>query len=159
MEIYNLYAKPFITDKYKKAFINVPIERIRYYPESGVCQVTVVAAGKDGKSTRYVCNVPGPLIKVAVSHMSVNRRVSFLTDVNHVMGHVFFGEESVQEVARQITTGFRPKHWNDKEHADWNIWKDKLRDMRESGYDDSSNMYGHAPCLVSSRPVKPGFQK
>lgn len=155
LTILNLYSKPFVTTKYERHFTNVPVERLTYYPDLHQAYLTVAYREDDDTST-YTARVPEMLMKVVAAHASKGRRIAFFTDKNHVMGHVFFGEESHLEILRQIEEGFRPAGWGNPKDKGWEDWKKKQRQLRQSDPDDKK--WGYADVLVGNPPYL-GYRK
>ena len=157
MKIHNLYSRPYETNKYTNAFVNVPVERFTYYPQHGTAYCMVATKDSSGKTTKYICEIPEALVKVCVGHMSNGRRVSFFTDRNHSMGHIFFGEESHVEIKKQIESGLRPMNWGDPNSKDWDLWKSVQQQMKCSPLSGGSRTYGFAQIIDEGAVPKLGF--
>lgn len=134
--IYNLYSQIFRTNKYDGVMLNVPVERLWYYPDLDRMYMTVAYRG-DVASKTATFLVPEHLHKVAMSHASTGRRIMFLvTRDTGTLGFIFFGEESHLEIKRQIDKGIRPKGWGDPNSQDWEIWKSAQRKLKHSDIGD-----------------------
>ena len=155
LKIFNLYSRMFQTTKYQQHFSNVPVERLTYYPELHEMYVTVGIKGEDGPST-YTARIPENLMKVVAAHGSNGRRIAFFTNDEHVMGHVFFGEESHNTVRIEINKGIRPKGWCDPTSKDFNTWKEKQREIR--GLEATEDTWAYAQCLEGVPPYL-GFKE
>jgi len=153
MKIYNLYAKPYKTGKYETLFMNAPVERLDYYPEHDTAYLTVSAKVSE-KVARYTMRVPNNLLKTALGHLSDGRRITCCVDNNHIMGHLFCGEESLQEIRRQVAQGERPTNWANPNHPDWNKWQKRIKGIRKNPrYDDERKEYGYAKVKLGKTPT------
>lgn len=155
LKIYSLYSRMFQTTKYENVFMNVPVERLTYYPELHEMYMTV-SCKDELDTTTYTTKVPEDLMKVVMAHASPGVRIVFLTNEAHIMGHIFFGKESHLEVKKQIDKGSRPAGWANPNDKGWQEWKKRQAEFRSS--DPEDNTWGYAKCLVGNPPYL-GFRK
>jgi len=59
-----------------------------------------------------------------------------------------FGQESLKQIQKEIDSGHRPRHWNVKNHPDWNLWLDMLNQRHATVWDGQSNTFLFARVFV-----------
>lgn len=150
IEIRNLYSKPFKTRKYNISYLNVPVEKLLYYPDLDRMYITIAWRGDNGPMTSTYL-VPENLYKVIMARCSTGRRVAFHANKQTgVMGHIFFGEESHLEIKRQIDEGERPAEWGNPNSPDWEKWKKIQKSL--SHKDVNNSWWGFARVMKGATP-------
>lgn len=150
MRIINLYTKVFRTNRYDGHCLNVPVEKLLYYPDLDRMYMAIAYKGDLG-SEEATFLVPENLHKVVMAHASTGRRVSFFfTTKTAVLGHIFFGEESHLEIKHQIDSGFRPASWGNPNSQDWQKWKNIQARFKHS--DPGNEKWGFARIMKGKAP-------
>lgn len=98
---------------------------------------------KPGSYRGKVFNADGSLRTDAAGTAIEVTRVSFT-----VIDSPAYGEDSKEQIAREIAEGVRPQYWDQKGHPDFDLWTSILKARQAAVWDGRSNKFGFARVVL-----------